>query len=260
MKNISQFNRIDWPHLKYIFTDIDDTLTNDGQLPAEAYTSLWSLKKFGYHIIPVTGRPAGWCEMICRFWPVSGVIGENGAFYFRYENQKMKRWFAQSEQERINNQKKLQIISSEIQKQIPNSAISSDQFCRLSDLAIDFCEDIPPLSKNEIHHIVEIFQQHGATAKVSSIHVNGWFGDYNKVSTTEYFLENELHIPKNKMYEQCLFVGDSPNDEPMFEKFKLSFGVANIIDFSNQLKFKPLYVTNEKGGYGFSEICKKLIF
>lgn len=259
MKNISEFNRQDWPNLKYIFTDIDDTLTNDGQLLAEAYTSLWSLKKNGYHIIPVTGRPAGWCEMICRFWPVSGVIGENGAFYFRYQNQKMHRWFAENEKDRILHQQKLKTIADEVRKKIPNSAISSDQFCRISDLAIDFCEDIAPLSKNEIDQIVQIFHQHGATAKVSSIHVNGWYGSYNKVSTTEYFLKNELHLMSEKMFEESLFVGDSPNDEPMFEKFKLSFGVANIIDFSDQLKFKPIYVTNKKGGHGFSEICQKLI-
>ena len=89
MKHISDFKS----SLKFLLTDIDDTLTDEGQLGAEAYEALWDLHKAGVHVVPITGRPAGWCEMIARMWPVSGIVGENGGFYFRYHNKTMQRHF-----------------------------------------------------------------------------------------------------------------------------------------------------------------------
>jgi HAD superfamily hydrolase (TIGR01484 family) len=259
MKNLNQFNTNTQPKIKYLLTDIDDTLTTEGQLPACAYESLWKLQDSGIQVVPITGRPAGWCEMIARLWPVAGVIGENGGFYFRYSKQKMNRWFFADEKEIQKNKILLKKIESEILEKVPGSAVSSDQFCRFMDLAIDFCEDVPPLKKTEIEKIVKIFESHGAIAKVSSIHVNGWFGNYNKVSTTLQFLKNEFQISEENALKTCAFVGDSPNDEPMFEKFPLTFGVANIQKFSSHMKFKPTYVADLKGGEGFSQIVEKLL-
>lgn len=259
MKNLNQFNKESKTKIQYLLTDIDDTLTTDGHLPACAYESLWQLHNAGIQVIPITGRPAGWCEMIARFWPVAGVVGENGGFYFRYANKKMNRWFFTNENEIQQNQIKLKKIQSEILSKVPGCAVSSDQFCRLMDLAIDFCEDVPTLQKTEIEKIVHIFESHGATAKVSSIHVNGWFGNYNKVSTTLEFLKNEFQLSEAEALKKCAFVGDSPNDEPMFEKFHLSFGVANIQKFSNDMRFKPTYVSDLTGGEGFSQIADKIL-
>ncbi|MFN9067245.1 MAG: HAD-IIB family hydrolase, partial [Bdellovibrionales bacterium] len=143
---------------RIILTDIDDTLTSEGQLKANAYSSLWDLKENGFLIIPVTGRPAGWCEMIARFWPVEGIVGENGAFYFRYTNGKMKRHFEVDDQIRSKNRIQLLKIQEEILNQVPGSAVASDQFCRIADLAIDFCEDVPKLSDSYINQIKEIFE------------------------------------------------------------------------------------------------------
>jgi HAD superfamily hydrolase (TIGR01484 family) len=261
MKSINEFNPLSQPKIQYLLTDIDDTLTTEGLLPAIAYDSLWQLYEKKIKIIPVTGRPAGWCEMIARLWPVAGVIGENGGFYFRYdrENKKMHRWFFASQETMLENKKKLQTIESEVLKNIPGCAVSSDQFSRLMDLAIDFCEDVHPLPKSDIKKIVQIFESHGAVAKVSSIHVNGWFGEYNKVTTAIKFLKNEFGVSESEAMAQCAFVGDSPNDEPMFAKFPLSFGVANIKKFSDQIVFQPTYVSNFNGGEGFSEITQKII-
>mgnify|MGYP000314140842 CR=1 FL=1 len=65
--------------------DIDDTLTTDGRLTAEAYGALEALKRNGRIVVPITGRPAGWCDHIARMWPVDAVVGENGAFTMRYD-------------------------------------------------------------------------------------------------------------------------------------------------------------------------------
>ncbi len=257
MKNLNEFNS----KIEFVLTDIDDTITTEGQLGSMAYAALWTLHEAGIKIIPITGRPAGWCEMIARFWPVEGVVGENGGFYFRYATDKaksrktMNRWFFSDDKTLKANQEKLHHIQDEILENVPGSAVSSDQFCRLMDLAIDFCEDVPQLQKAEVQKIVEIFVKHGAQAKISSIHVNGWFGDYDKLSTTLRFLKAEFGLTAEQAVEKSIFIGDSPNDEPMFEKFNNSFGVANINDFTQQLKYLPTFVATKRGGEGFAEIA-----
>lgn len=255
MKNISEITSR--PQL--ILTDIDDTLTDEGHLKSASYSALWKLKNAGFKIIPVTGRPAGWCEMIARQWPVDGIVGENGAFYFRYHQKKMCRHFEIPEVDRIKNQKKLKLIESEILQKVPGTAVASDQFCRLADLAIDFCEDVPRISDDQIHLIKKIFEDHGAVAKISSIHVNGWFGNYDKLSMIKKMLIQEFKMTPEQIMKNCLFVGDSPNDEPLFSFFAQSVGVANVLNFKDQIKHMPAYVTQSCGGEGFSELAEVLL-
>ena len=245
--------------IRFILTDIDDTLTSGGRLGSAAYEALWNLHDGGFHVIPITGRPAGWCEMIARIWPVDGVVGENGAFYFRYDGRKMKRQFSQTENKRNANRTRLETTRQEILASVPRSAVASDQFCRIADLAIDFCEDVRALSNADVKRIVSIFEDHGAQAKISSIHVNGWFGDHNKISMTKKFLGEEFGLSEQDMKDQCVFVGDSPNDEPMFEYFPLSFAVSNIKVFENDLQFLPTFVSAGEGGEGFAEIAGRFV-
>ncbi len=255
MKNISEFSA----PLKFLLTDIDDTLTDDGHLGASAYKSLWDLKEKGVQVIPVTGRPAGWCEMIARVWPVSGVVGENGGFYFRYKNKKMCRHFYFDEKTQNKNRKKLDKLQQKILTNVRGSALASDQFCRLMDLAIDYCEDVKPLNKSAVQKIVDIFSDAGAQAKISSIHVNGWFGDYDKLSMSLKFLQKEFGLTKGDAKNIVGFSGDSPNDEPMFDYFPHSFAVANIKEFESEIKNKPTYVSSGRGGAGFTEIAAQII-
>jgi HAD superfamily hydrolase (TIGR01484 family) len=244
-----------------VFTDIDDTLTDEGTLRPEAYTSLWKLCDAGLHIIPVTGRPAGWCEMIARFWPVHGVIGENGGFYFRYDSKtkKMKRHFVVDEKTMKKNRDDLELIRYEVLRTVRNARVASDQFSRLMDLAIDFAEDVGPLPDTDIDKIVSIFEKHGAVAKVSSIHVNGWFGNYDKLSMTKTYCERELGFNFEDENANLAFCGDSPNDEPMFAAFLNSFAVANINKFTDRLKNKPAFVASKTGGHGFVQIADQIL-
>lgn len=255
MKSISEFTT----KIQFLLTDIDDTLTTNGQLTADAYAALSKLKQHGIKVIPVTGRPAGWCDMIARFWPVDAVIGENGGLYYRHTHKKMLRWNYADENTLADYQRKLQMIAAEIKDKVPKSAISADQFCRIYDLAIDFCEDIPRLSDSEIKQILEIFKSHGATAKVSSIHINGWFGNFNKVTTAKLLLQKEFGLSESEILEKCAYIGDSPNDEPLFENFRHTFGVANIRDFASQIKHLPTYVSPSESGKGFCEIVERII-
>lgn len=247
--------------ISVVFTDIDDTLTDEGVLRPEAYTSLWALHDAGIQVVPVTGRPAGWCEMIARFWPVHGVIGENGGFYFRYDSKvkKMNRYFVVDKETMAKNREALDQVRYEVLRNVRDSAVASDQFSRLMDLAIDFAEDVGPLPEKDVNQIVSIFEKHGAVAKVSSIHVNGWFGKYDKLSTTKIYCEKELGIKFDDVKEKIAFCGDSPNDEPMFEAFKNSFAVANILNFANRLKFKPAFISQKTGGQGFVQIAERIL-
>ena len=247
--------------LRGIFSDIDDTITTNGMLSAEAYSAIENISKRGIDFIPITGRPAGWCDMIARFWPVRGVIGENGAFFFSYDRKKKKmiRRYIQSQKERLEGLKKLEIIKQNVLKKVTGSAVASDQFSRISDLAIDFCEDVPELPIEAVKKIEEIFVESGATAKISSIHVNGWFGDYNKLEMTRIFTREILDIDLDLYKDEFVFCGDSPNDEPLFQYFPNSCGVANVKGFKSEMIHLPKYVSDLKGGKGFVEICKKLL-
>lgn len=278
MKMKSNLHEFSSSGIEILFADIDGTMTTKGKLPSDVYDSLWKLQAKGIKVIPVTGRPAGWCEMITRLWPIHAVIGENGAFYFQYDeagaktappkqkssdklvqkkSAKMRRVFSQSTQERKNGKVGLKKILARIRKEVPKARLSSDQFCRISDLAIDFCEDIPRLSDKEIFRIKEIFEEEGAVAKISSIHVNGWFGDFDKLSMCKEYVRKEFGWSEKELQKHCAFVGDSPNDEPMFAFFKNSIAVANIVEFWDQLEHKPNYVTKAQEGFGFCELANK---
>ena len=244
-----------------VFADIDDTLTHEGRLPAEAYKALEDLHAAGLAVAPITGRPAGWCDMIARFWPVSGVVGENGAFYFAYDGEarKMRRVFAASTEERAANRLRLKTVKNRILAEVPGAAVAADQFYREADLAIDFCEDVLPLGKAAIARIKAIFEEEGAIAKVSSIHVNGWFGRYDKLSMTRRFAREVIGMDLDQEKFQVIFVGDSPNDAPMFGFFPNACGVSNVLAFAGELDAEPAYVTIGGGARGFVEIAERIL-
>jgi hypothetical protein len=247
--------------IRFLLTDIDDTLTDGGRLGAAAYGAIERLRDAGIAVVPVTGRPAGWCDMIARFWPVAGIVGENGAFYFRYrhEDRRMSAWYSQDEAARRVNRTRLEALKVQILAEVPGTAIPSDQAYRLTDLAIDFAEDVPRLNDAAIDRIVALFEAAGASAKVSSIHVNGWFGDFDKLTTSRRLLSQEHNLDLAKDARVVAFIGDSPNDAPMFRAFELSVGVANVADFLDRIETPPTWVAAGRGGAGFVELTEALL-
>jgi HAD superfamily hydrolase (TIGR01484 family) len=239
------------PKFTGILCDIDDTLTLHGKLVPEAFLALEQLKDIGLKIVPITGRPGGWVDHIARMWPVDGVVGENGGLWYWYDGQKLQRRFAQSQTEREANRSKLRKLAFKILEEVPGTALASDQPYRDLDLAIDFCEDVPPLSKSEIDNIANLFTENGATCKISSIHVNGWFGHFDKLSGFEQFHQDRWGTKVD--YSKWAFFGDSANDEPMFKAFDWSFGVANVQNFLDRLQHPPKWITPSEGGLGFVE-------
>jgi HAD superfamily hydrolase (TIGR01484 family) len=244
-----------------VFCDIDDTITTEGRLTADAYAALERLDHAGLAVVPITGRPAGWCDMIARFWPVAGVVGENGAFYFRYDKaeRRMIRRFVASDEERRENRDRLEALGQRILAAVPGAAISADQLYREADLAIDVCEDVAPLARDEVARIVALFEAEGAVAKVSSIHVNGWFGRYDKLSMAKRFAGDVWDLDLDAARDRFVFCGDSPNDAPLFGFFPYACGVANVQDFAGRMVAEPGFVAAARGGAGFVEIADTIL-
>ena len=244
-----------------VLADIDDTITTHGQLTPDAYAALARLRAAGLLVIPITGRPAGWCDHIARMWPVDAVVGENGAFYMRYDapRRKLVKRFLVDDAERAADRVKLRVIGENILRAVPGAALASDQHYRESDLAIDFCEDVAPLPRAEVDRIVAMMEAEGMTAKVSSIHVNGWFGRYDKLGMTRTLMAEVFATDLDASRERFVFVGDSPNDAPMFAFFPNAVGVANVRAFLDRIGTPPAYVTTAGGGAGFAELAAFLL-
>jgi len=251
----------DWQpgRIRGLLFDIDDTLTTHGKLTAAAYAAVERLKAAGRIVVPITGRPAGWCDQIARFWPVDAVVGENGAFYFWHESRKLQRRYHDPDHVRAQKRAQLHAIAQRILREVPGCAIASDQPYRETDLAIDFCEDVPPLPLSAAEQIAALMRESGLTAKISSIHVNGWFGSYDKLSMTRELFAERFGVDLDASQSEFCFAGDSPNDAPMFAHFENSVGVANVLRFSASLPAAPRYVTRGESGAGFAELIDHLL-
>jgi len=240
-----------------VFCDIDDTLTVEGRLVPEVLSVMAKAQSRGLRVVPITGRPGGWVDHIARCWPVDGVVGENGGLWYWLDGQKLQRRFLQDPETRTENRKRLNELSVKILAEVEGAALASDQPYRELDLAVDFCEDVDPLPDSDIDRIVRLFAEAGAQAKVSSIHVNGWFGSFDKLEGVRRFHLDRFgsEIDMNRW----AFFGDSANDEPIFAAFEHSIGVANVSDFLDRMDSHPTWITEGIGGHGFIEGMSKLM-
>ena len=247
--------------IRGVLADIDDTISTSGRVTAEAYAAMERLRRARLLVIPITGRPAGWCDHIARMWPVDAVVGENGALYMIHDDRarKLKKRYAVGEADRQAARTRLPALGEHIVRAVPGCALASDQPYREADLAIDYCEDVVPLSREAVDRIVALMRAEGMTAKVSSIHVNGWFGAYDKLTMTRMLMRDEFGLDLDAHRAEFVFVGDSPNDAPMFEFFPHSVGVANVRRFADRLPAHPRYVTSREAGAGFAELADFLL-
>jgi len=259
VKPLSALSAATCGSLRGVFCDIDDTLTWQGRLVPEAFLALQELQQAGLKVVPVTGRPGGWVDQIARLWPVDGVVGENGGLWFYMEHGALRRRFAQVPADRAAHRARLDALAASILGAVPGAALASDQPYRDLDLAIDFCEDVPALDRASIDRISAAFDRAGATSKVSSIHVNGWYGAFDKLSGCRRFIADRYGDDLDAQKTEWVYVGDSPNDAPMFGFFPVSVGVANVTGFLDRMDHHPAYVTAGSGGHGFAELCAHVL-
>ncbi len=241
--------------LKYIMFDVDDTVTNGGKLTDTAYRAMWALFRAGYALIPVTGRPAGWCDMMLREWPVEAVICENGAFALYMQNGRVRTLLHPNAA--ADPAPALEALRARVLDAVPGARLARDQAFRIYDAAFDFAEDEPRLDDATVNAVMRVCADAGAQVKLSSIHVNAWFGVYDKLSMALRYFESVKGLDDAR--DSVLFFGDSPNDEPMFSYFPLSCGVENVSDYLALMRNPPSYIARGRGGEGFAWAARTLL-
>ncbi|MBQ0933870.1 HAD-IIB family hydrolase [Ideonella paludis] len=242
--------------LRGVLTDIDDTLTRDGAIEPAALSALQQLAAAGLPVIAITGRPAGWSETFAQTWPVRSIVAENGAVLLTCTQGTLQHHFTQDAATRAANALLLQACAADVLRQVPGSHLATDSAGRLTDIAVDHSEH-HHLSAEQIAQVVAVMRAHGLTATVSSIHINGWIGTHNKWTAAQWAVPLLCGVAFAP--EEWLYVGDSSNDQIMFQHMPLSVGVANIERFMPQLQHKPTYVTQAERGQGFAEVAAAVL-
>ncbi len=240
------FSEIPPQKIAAVMTDLDDTLTVHGHFPESTYKSLWDLKELGIGRVIVSGRPAGWADALMRLWPIDAMIFENGAGVMIREGEKVVCHTLAPDTQK----QELETIFQNLKQTIPHLRMAKDQPFRKFDFAIDICEEPPHLTPEETEWLMgELGKVSGITYKLSSIHINYWKGDYNKQQACLYLLK---YFGWKR--EEVFYVGDSPNDEPLFEFFDRTVGVSNIRQYTARMQHLPRFLTQGEGGFGFVEL------
>ncbi len=242
-----------------VFTDIDDTLTTDGAITPDALQALTDLKAAGLHVIPITGRPVGWSEPFARSWPVDALVAENGAVALVHpEGQPLTRLYQQDAGTRGTNFARMQQVLARIEREVPGARRAQDSAGRETDIAIDHSE-FTRLPQAQIEAVVRLMQSEGMTATVSSIHINGWYGEHDKLAGARWIVRELWGRDLDAEQERWVYVGDSTNDQVMFRHFAHSVGVANIRHFEAQLAYPPRYIAQAERSAGFVELARHLL-
>ena len=268
-----------WSGIRGIFTDIDDTLTTEGAITADALQALAELKAVGLHVIAITGRPVGWSEPLAARWPVDAIVAENGAVAlcrtgaqpptedFRSEitprspssnRFQLSKLYQVDAPARARQFERLQQVAARVLRDVPGTTLARDSAGRETDIAIDHGE-FTHLSAVQIEQVLAVMQAEGLNASVSSIHVNGWIGAHDKWQGACWIARELLGIDLAADIARWVCVGDSTNDQVMFEHFTHSVGVANIARFAAQLRHPPRWVTRGERGAGFAELARRLL-
>ncbi len=242
-----------------VFTDIDDTLTTDGAITPDALQALADLKAASLHVVPITGRPVGWSEPFAASWPVDAIVAENGAVGLHHTTAHgLRKRYQQDTATRSANFARMQQVLAHIEQTVPGAQRSQDSAGRETDIAIDHSE-FTHLPQSAIDEVVNLMQTQGMTATVSSIHINGWFGEHSKLTGARWIVRELYGRDLDAEMDRWVYVGDSTNDQVMFEYFAHSVGVANIRRFEAQLTHPPRYISFAERGAGFAELARHLL-
>ncbi|MCU0763991.1 MAG: HAD-IIB family hydrolase [Hydrogenophaga sp.] len=254
----------DWPlaaraRIHGVLTDIDDTLTADGDITPEALQALHALRRAGLPVFAITGRPAGWSEPFALAWPVDAIVAENGAVaLWRGIQGDLCRDYLQPAPTRAANFERLQRAAQQVLQTMPQARLATDSAGRETDIAVDHSE-YAHLSNTEIAQVVALMREQGLHATVSSIHINGWIGEHDKLAGARWIVRSQLGRDLDAELDRWVYVGDSTNDARMFGHFPHSVGVANVARFWEVLSHRPRYVTAGERGAGFAEVAAAVL-
>jgi HAD superfamily hydrolase (TIGR01484 family) len=276
MQALTQWSADDRRSIVGVLTDIDDTLTTEGAITPDALQALADLQAAGLHVIPITGRPVGWSEPFALSWPVDAIVAENGAVALIQprpsaenisknnlqalpdQRKALSKRYQQDATTRAANFARMQQVARRVLHEVPGTMLAEDSPGRETDIAIDHSEftHLPP---DRIAQVVQIMQSEGMCATVSSIHINGWFGAHNKLEGARWIVRELLGRELDAEITRWVYVGDSTNDQLMFQHFPFSVGVANIRRFEAELTHQPRFITPSERGAGFAEVARALL-
>ena len=246
-----------WAGVIGVLTDIDDTLTRDGAIEPAALRALHDLRAAGVPVIAITGRPMGWSEPFVREGTLPTIVAENGAVALFRQGGPVCIEYAQDALARASNAARLRAVAARIVHEVPGAMLARDSAGRVTDIAIDHNEFVH-LDAATIERVVVIMRSEGMSATVSSIHINGWFGDHSKLSGARWIVQRLFGRDLDAELDRWIYVGDSTNDQEMFAHFPVSIGVANLMRFAGQLTVWPAYITQGERGDGFAEVAAAL--
>lgn len=242
-----------------VMTDIDDTLTRDGAIEPAALAALARLQAAGVPVVAITGRPMGWSEGFARDWPLAAIVAENGAVaLIPQPGGAVAVEYAQDEATRAANARRLRAVAARLLREVPGATLARDSAGRVTDIAVDHSE-FAHLGPADIERVAALMRAEGMTATVSSIHVNGWYGAHSKWSGATWMCQRLFGRHLAAEVARWIYVGDSTNDQPMFERFALSVGVANLLRFAGELQVWPAYLAAGERGAGFAEVADAVL-
>jgi HAD superfamily hydrolase (TIGR01484 family) len=257
---LARWPRAERRHITGVMTDIDDTLTRDGAIEPAALQALHALRAAGLPVVAITGRPHGWSLPFAQAWPVAAIVAENGAVALLPEpgGAGVRTEFAQDAATRAVNARRLREAAERIVREVPGATLARDSAGRLTDIAVDHSE-FTSLAPEAVSQVVALMRAQGLTATVSSIHVNGWFGSHSKWTGAQWMLQRLFGRDLEAELGHWVYVGDSTNDQAMFERFPASVGVANLRRFAAELMHWPAWITQAERGEGFAELARALL-
>lgn len=242
MKELASAPRGEFDRVRFVLTDMDETLTHEGRLPAATYAALERLRRTAIKVIVVTAAPAGWCDQMARMWPVDGVIGENGGLFFRRGGEYgVLRHFWHGDAQRA----RLGEIGRRIVAQVPGAALADDQPFRLASLAFARPDNAPARTA-----LLAALRRAGLNATENNLWLLGWIGDFDKLAMTRRVLADVDD-------EEICYCGDSENDTPMFRTFRHSIGMSTVR--GRALSSYPNWITRAPGGAGFVEAADAVL-
>ena len=216
----------------------------------------------GDPVAPARGAPAtpahGGLITPARCGAIAPARGGSGESAARTGGELTKLYYLQDAQKRHAYFMRLQQVARRVLRAVPGALLSRDSPGRETDIAIDHSE-FTHLGADRIAQVVRIMREEGMSATVSSIHINGWFGDHNKLLGARWIVRELFGRALDAEIGQWVYVGDSTNDQLMFEAFAQSVGVANIRRFESELTHLPRYITRGERGAGFAEVAQALL-
>lgn len=243
-------------NVRFVLTDMDETLTLDGRLYARTYAALERLRDAGVTVIPVTAAPTGWCDQMARMWPVDGVIGENGGCFFQRtpDGRGVRRMFWDDDQAVCAaRRRELARIAEKVQAET-GAAFADDQPFRLTSAG--FAKPDDPAARTAISTAL---RRHGADTTVNNLWVLGWLGGYDKLAMARKVLATRFDLDIDRNGDAVLYSGDSANDAPMFGFFRHAVGVSTVVEHLADIPIPPAWIADGPGGDGFIEIAQAVL-